>query len=227
MNAGLAVEAEPEEVRYWHLLGLLLTMTEKWKAAEEILEQGSAIGEDSSSVEAGEGQDTEKPDDSTATVTRPALPADNDVQVRDFGAAEENGQAVNGHAIDGLPNGNADHQEVKIKSDSSQKALSSVYLIARDATSVPPAEDLLGPVPDHPVSSCQEIFEHDLQLRMRQVVLTEYVEGAEGAGDKWVEVFSWIAEKRGMSAAQCKFIVLYRDYQSHTFSSSSCAVNGR
>lgn len=39
-NAGLAVEGDPKEIRYWHLLGLLLAATEQWKAAGEILERG-------------------------------------------------------------------------------------------------------------------------------------------------------------------------------------------
>ena len=43
--AALALEGDPKEVRYWHLLGLLLAATEQWKAASEILERGAELWE--------------------------------------------------------------------------------------------------------------------------------------------------------------------------------------
>ncbi|KAH9026859.1 hypothetical protein EDB85DRAFT_2148953 [Lactarius pseudohatsudake] len=37
-NARIAVELEPDNVRYWHLLGLLLAAFEDWRGAREVLE---------------------------------------------------------------------------------------------------------------------------------------------------------------------------------------------
>ncbi|KAG6840608.1 hypothetical protein C0991_005556 [Blastosporella zonata] len=103
LHAGRAVEADPQEIRYWHLLGLLLAAAEKWTEAQEILESGAAIGED---------------------------------------------------------------------------------------------EDILAPTQDHPPLSKEDLFEYALQLRMTQGVLAEVIDGAEGAEEKWLEVFSWVAAQR-------------------------------
>ncbi|KAJ3880425.1 hypothetical protein F5051DRAFT_450810 [Lentinula edodes] len=68
--------------------------------------------------------------------------------------------------------------------------------------SLPPSSELLQAVADHPEPSSREKFEYALQLRMSQVAVLEYVEGAEGAADKLPKVFQWIAEKRGMNGDQ-------------------------
>ena len=51
--AGLAVEAVPGDVKYWHLLGLLLAAQERWEEAREVLERGAdlGVGEDNADVE--------------------------------------------------------------------------------------------------------------------------------------------------------------------------------
>ncbi|KAF8827363.1 hypothetical protein HHX47_DHR4000133 [Lentinula edodes] len=68
--------------------------------------------------------------------------------------------------------------------------------------SFPPSSELLQAVADHPEPLSREKFEYALQLRMSQVAVLEYVEGAEGAADKLPKVFQWIAEKRGMNGDQ-------------------------
>ncbi|KAJ3506279.1 hypothetical protein NLJ89_g6955 [Agrocybe chaxingu] len=45
-----------------------------------------------------------------------------------------------------------------------------------------------------------ELFERHLQLRMTQVGLMEVFEGAEGAEQGWLDVFAWVADKRGAAA---------------------------
>jgi hypothetical protein len=47
---------------------------------------------------------------------------------------------------------------------------------------------------EYPPTSIQ-LFERHLQLRMSQVVLSEVVDGPEGAEEGWLQVFSWVAEK--------------------------------
>lgn len=78
---------------------------------------------------------------------------------------------------------------------------SPLTLLSRDATSIPPAASLLEPLPDHPSPSRRELFEQALQLRMTQLALTEHAEGPEGAVEKWLEVFSWVATQQESSAA--------------------------
>jgi len=79
------------------------------------------------------------------------------------------------------------------------------FLLDLNATSILPSETFLRPLLGHPPSSQQEMFEHALQLRMTQVAVAEHVEGSEGAVDRWVEVFSWIAEKRGVGVEHRAF----------------------
>lgn len=66
-------------------------------------------------------------------------------------------------------------------------------LLSRDATGIPAAASLLKPLPDHPLPSHWDLFEQALHLRMTQLALTEHAEGPEGAVEKWLEVFSWVA----------------------------------
>jgi hypothetical protein len=73
---------------------------------------------------------------------------------------------------------------------------SSATLLSRDATDIPTAASLLVPLPDHPPPSRRELFEQALQLRMTQLALAEHAEGPEGAVEKWLEVFSWVAVQK-------------------------------
>ena len=73
---------------------------------------------------------------------------------------------------------------------------SSATLLCQDATCIPAAASLLKPLPDHPPPSRREFFEQALQLRMTQLALTEHAEGPEGAAEKWLEVFSWVATQK-------------------------------
>jgi hypothetical protein len=60
---------------------------------------------------------------------------------------------------------------------------------------VPPSASLLRSILDPVPPSKQELFEWGLQLRMTQMALVEVRQGAEGAEEGWLEVFSWVAEK--------------------------------
>ncbi|KAJ7079363.1 hypothetical protein C8R43DRAFT_1177712 [Mycena crocata] len=173
LNAGLAVEGDPKEIRYWHLLGLLLAASEQWKAAEEILDQGAQIGETPLEEEANGGGNPE--------------------------LLMANGNGTKGRAIDGLPVADVTHVPMKRASIPPEQP-APAYILNNPELVMPPAADLLLPVADHAAPSRQELFEYSLQLRMTQVALIEHVEGAEGAAEKWLEVFQWIAERRGLAA---------------------------
>lgn len=165
------------------MLGLLLAAVERWDAAKGALDHGAAIGE---------CEEEEKNVDRVA-------------------GGDTNGSAVH---TEGLTNGQHDNSE-KRKSTISTKGNSRppkppLALLDIDATDIPPATSLLRPLPDHPPPSTLDTFEQALQLRMTQVALAEYVEGPEGAGDKWVEVFSWIAERKGLVSDRSRcFLHIY------------------
>ena len=171
-SASSAVEIASQDIRYWHLLGLLLTAQGKWKEAKGVLEIGAAIGDD--------GEDDNDSSEETAR--------EGGVQVRHFGAQPSD--STNGT----VPNGHIHPPEV----NDSHKSL--IYLLEKGSTTIPLSASLLQPLPDHPSPSRQDIFEHALQLRMTQLAVSENVDGAEGAGLKWVEVFGWVARRHGHMA---------------------------
>ncbi|TFY57861.1 hypothetical protein EVJ58_g6765 [Rhodofomes roseus] len=174
-DARLAVEGESSEVRHWHLLGLLLTATGDWRAAQGVFEIGAGVGEvDLAEDGSGTGDDAQ-------------LDAASGVVAHDYATLAPK---VNGNA-----NGDA-----KVNGDTPREGDASpttpVTLLDRDAQSIPSSATLLRPIRDRPPASRNEAFEHALQLRMSQLTLAEYVEGPEGAGDRWVEVFQWFSERR-------------------------------
>ncbi|KAL0948336.1 hypothetical protein HGRIS_010922 [Hohenbuehelia grisea] len=206
-----AMELEPSEVRYWHLMALLLSATEQWKAALAILEQGAAIGE---ALQEGEFHDNEETEVSnTETATMPSLDTvrspQADMQVKDFADVQTDSATRLSLSlpppIDGLPSNSELSQHAGDGNNPrNPPPPSSLRLLDGDARFIPSSSALLLPMCDHPRPSTHEQFEYALQLRMTQVAVIEYVEGAEAAGDKWLEVFAWIAEKRGIVAQQTR-----------------------
>ncbi|PBK98454.1 hypothetical protein ARMGADRAFT_960093 [Armillaria gallica] len=181
-NAGLAVEGDSKEVRYWHLLGLLTAATEQWEAAEMALETGAAIGEEEVSVVNG-------------SCPPEATQKDPDNELLGVPSPTANG---NGRVIDGLPRTDDDRHPA-LNGTEEVPEVQPIYLLGKDDHDIPPASNLLQPAQDHPSPSRQELFEDSLQLRMTQVALTEIVEGAEGASQMLPEIFVWTADRVGHS----------------------------
>lgn len=173
-NAGMAVEGDPTEIRYWHLLGLLLAAMEQWKAAAEILDTGAGLGIE---IEEDDGGESERPEE------------------KDDGTLGGNASIT---SVETISNGSGDskRQEGDAPGGRGRK---SEGLLEADATEMPEMPSLLMPTRDHLPSTRSDVFEHALQLRISQGALTEVVEGPEGAEIKWLEVFQWVAEKRGQS----------------------------
>ncbi|KAH7914927.1 hypothetical protein BJ138DRAFT_1133034 [Hygrophoropsis aurantiaca] len=201
LTARAAVEKEPGEIRHWHLLGLILTANGQWSQAKGVLEVGAGLGENASVT--GENGNREKEDSQVS-------PTSNIQQVRDFEAeASFHDQNLNGHTKPAKSNGH-----IPAVNGASELLLDS------DSTAVPPAATLLKPLPDHPVSSPQNLFEYALQLRMSQMALTEHVEGAEGADSKWVEVFSWISDRNRAISEQPRSSTDTSTRSAHTHTTS-------
>lgn len=185
-HARAAVEVESGEARHWHLLGLLLTASGDWSAAKEVLEMGASVSE------ADLAEDEPEID---------GLPGDDsaleEVRVHDYAvppSPQTNGHAINGDAEDA----------------SSQHRSGPARLLETHAVELPPSSELLQPFGDRPAPNRPEAFEHALQLRMSQLTLSEHVEGPEGTCDKWVEVFQWFSERRGVGADDRMFSVRLR-----------------
>lgn len=168
------------------MLGLLLTATGDWRAAQGVFDVGAGVSE----ADLAEDGDNAAPD------------VANGVVAHDY-ASQSQGPRVNGNG-----NGNADAY-TNGDSPGDASAPSSprppVTLLDRDVQSIPSSATLLRPLGDRPPPSRNEAFEHALQLRMSQLTLTEYVEGPEGAGDRWVEVFQWFSERRELGADDSEY----------------------
>ena len=219
--AGLAVEADPGDVKYWHLLGLLLAAQERWEEAREVLERGAdlGVGEDDADMEVngesgevgglpslGMRRDEEKSD------TADSVQSDADVRTLLGPPISIRKPTPNGDSstitpaikTDGIGNisinrvppitsTNLPHP-IYIFSQSQSQSSSS---IASTTQSLPPTSTLLlTPPPSKYPPSQYDLFESHLQLRMTQGTVMEIVEGAEGAEALWLEVFGWVAKRR-------------------------------
>ncbi|KAI0072606.1 hypothetical protein K474DRAFT_1711463 [Panus rudis PR-1116 ss-1] len=173
VHARSAVEGDSNEARHWHLLGLLLAATGDWRAAKAVLELG---------IEAAEADLSDDDDDVPASSTTEQH-GNGTVNVKDY--ATVHGTAENGGDGDAA-SAQATPQHLGTVLDSETKE-------------IPPSASLLLPPSDRPASTRYQRFEYALQTRMTLLALTEYVEGAEGVGEKWLEVFHWFREKRGVN----------------------------
>ena len=174
-SASAAVEGAPNEVRHWHLLGLLLTAQGEWVKAQEVLEIGAAINESPSEAD-------ETPSDTEAALEKneKSAPGESVAFEPEKGAKEAHSHDSHG----GVANEVSVHETI----------------LDPDSSTMPPSDALLHTPPDHPGPTPQDVFEYALQLRLTQMALTEHVEGPEGAETKWVDVFGWIAERKGTTS---------------------------
>ena len=178
-NARSAVELEPDNIRYWHLLGLLLAASEDWRGAREVLEAGATLDDQAWVAEQTSSPANDVPDTNTigretrstagatlasyAPPTRPELPSP---------ASEE-------------------------ASTATERPVELETILDVHQHTLPPPAELLQLLPDHPPPSATERFEHALQLRMTQLALIELMEGPERTEEKWIEVFQWFAKRKG------------------------------
>jgi hypothetical protein len=214
--AGLAVEGRPADVRYWHLLGLLLSAQENWAGAREVLERGAALDffdvdeevnaeesqHASSGTEDNESEDSEEEENAgtgDAFVVLGANGTDRQRQVPNGSASVPKRKRRS--TI--VPNGNGGAGTVT-------SAPTGTTVLNPSETSLPPASTILTYLHPAPTQRTEPyaltfdqyppapsvLFERHLQLRMTQVALMEVMNGAEGAEEGWLEVFAWTAERR-------------------------------
>ncbi|KAH9027295.1 hypothetical protein EDB84DRAFT_1272726 [Lactarius hengduanensis] len=176
-NARIAVELEPDNVRYWHLLGLLLAAFEDWRGAREVLEAGATLD-----------------DQSWAAEQTPPLASDNlDTSTI---STQRDGSTGTSSTDNTTPTQPEPSLFSEAGSTSTERQHERETILDGQAHTLPSPAELLRPLPDHPPPTITERFEHALQLRMTQLALTELIEGPEVTEEKWPEVFQWFA-KRG------------------------------
>ncbi|KAG5637480.1 hypothetical protein H0H81_004451, partial [Sphagnurus paluster] len=195
LHAGRAVEGDVREIRFWHLLGLLLATAEKWNEAREILERGAEIEDEDSLGRDNEGEDGSETGEGQTVIDSHTQT----LQVPGQVEADLRGNDLGGSV--GPTNGSSYIQSTE-DSVLSEDVESPKAIRLLSSARIPSPATLLAPARDHPPSSKYERFEQALQLRMTQGVLTEVIEGAEGAEEKWLEVFSWVAERRAADASE-------------------------
>ncbi|KAH6903832.1 hypothetical protein BKA70DRAFT_579522 [Coprinopsis sp. MPI-PUGE-AT-0042] len=165
---------EARTTKYWHLLGLVLSALERWEDAEEMFEQGEEYGVPKGAEE-----------------------------------AEVNGSGASGDAEEGESKSGV---TVLSEGEMVVPSLSTQPSAHPSSTSSPwTSTDILAHIynpllrahgelfPGCPPSR-EEIFEDGLELRMTKMKIVEIREGAEGAERGWVDVFTWVAEQKGLVA---------------------------
>ncbi|KAJ2923781.1 hypothetical protein H1R20_g13313, partial [Candolleomyces eurysporus] len=206
-HAGIAAQGNSRDIHYWHLLGLLLSSVEKWEEADTILAHAADLD-----FFADPDSDTQEPKfPQTPVETSGGSNADDGTTV-DGGGKELTGSirtrrqskhfalniAINGDGNNnngGLTRTFTSETVTPIQIDHVGALNASV--LSSDATFVPPSAQLLRSILDPVPPSRQDLFEWGLQLRMTQMALVEVRQGPEGAEEGWLEVFSWVAEKKG------------------------------
>lgn len=176
----MAVELEPDNIRYWHLLGLLLAASEDWRGAREVLEAGAAQDDQAWAAELTSSLPDDIPD--SITIGRRETSSTAGITVTSYASSTH----------PELPSSASEEA-----STVTERPIERQIILDAHRHTLPSAAELLQSLPDHPPPSVTERFEHTLQLRMTQLALTELMEGPEGTEEKWVEVFQWFAKRKG------------------------------
>jgi tetratricopeptide (TPR) repeat protein len=193
-SARTAVELEPDNVRYWHLLGLLLAASEDWRGAREVLEVGATLDEQSWTGE------------HTPPLASDALDTVTIGKQKD----RSTGIASTDNSSRPQPEPSLLSEEGSTLTERQHEHEHETILNGQLRTLPSPAE-LLRPLPDHPPPSTTDRFEHALQLRMTQLALTELIEGPEGTEENWIEVFQWFAKRSPEREQSREFSLRSRD----------------
>ncbi|KAF8674602.1 Tetratricopeptide repeats protein [Rhizoctonia solani] len=167
LSARQAVERAPQDVRCWHLLGLLLTATEDWAGARAVIEIGIANSEqlqdELGQHPVGHGTGLNAPEEG--------------VVVKDFGTED-----VRSSSPQGIPLGPGSNLPTIVPPTGilppSRTLLS---LFAR------PGSD-----PDANPSRLR-LFTAATQIRLTHMAIVERIEGPDGAAGMWPGVFAWYA----------------------------------
>ena len=175
----MAVEFEPDSIRYWHLLGLLLAASEDWRGAREVLEAGATLDDQAWEDEQNPSPVNDVPDSNTIGRETSSTAG---VMAAIFASPTHPGLAS---------------PASEEASTVTERPVEREIILEAHRHVLPSVAELLQPLPDHPPPSVTERFEHALQLRMTQLALTELMEGPEGTEEKWIEVFQWFAKRKG------------------------------
>jgi hypothetical protein len=77
-------------------------------------------------------------------------------------------------------------------------AYKTAYALGETGNRIPLASGLIRSMLEKSPLTSRELYEYSLQLRMTLVKVVEVIEGPEGAERMWVDVFRWMAERRGV-----------------------------
>ncbi|KAF5368047.1 hypothetical protein D9758_004500 [Tetrapyrgos nigripes] len=190
LHVAHATELNPQEIRYWHLLGLLCAKLEKWDAAVGALDMGRSVGLGGDQTR----DDDEFTEESEGASSVEGLPAGNDASHALFKAqASKEAKELQDKEKDKESAPPPPIEPLYILNSNPQSSTTS-----GNSSTIPPASGLLQPSSAIGQPQRYEAFEQALQLRMSEVTVTEYVEGVEVATDRLREVFEWVAERKGL-----------------------------
>jgi hypothetical protein len=167
-----AIEADSNELRYWHLLALLETKLGEWKKAQGVLDAASELAE---SLESYTKEQTE-----------------DEIATKDYAHA-------NGSESEGLTSGQSSIERQDPADPNGlnpeDESLLKEPLLSPSTSELPPAASQLQALPDHPPLTERERFEVALQLRVTQLALTELVDDQDAVERNWLLLFEWYAQR--------------------------------
>ncbi|KAJ1303827.1 hypothetical protein OPQ81_008249 [Rhizoctonia solani] len=168
LSARQAVERAPQDVRCWHLLGLLLTATEDWAGARAVIELGIAnsdqLQDEVAQHPMGHGMGLSAPEEG--------------ITVKDFAT----GDGLRSNSPDGMPTPSGHNLPAVVPPTAilpPSKALHSLF--------TRPGSD-----PDANPSKLR-LFAAATQIRLTHMAIVERIEGPDGAAGMWPGVFAWYA----------------------------------
>lgn len=191
VSARQAVELAPNDVRAWHLLGLLLTAQEDWENALQVFELGllktqeELIAETDIETEALASEaGASAAGKANANGTTHAEDAEG-IETHDF--AQSDPTATNG-ATDPLASSSTSRPMRPTLSRES-----TAPIIGTRSDSIPSPTLLQYPIPSVPFQRTSERFEASVQMLLTQLAVSERYEGAERANERWPDVFSYFS----------------------------------
>ncbi len=178
LSARQAVEKDPSEIRAWHLLGLLLTAQGDWSGAHAIFDLGLTHAE--------EYEPDENLTNGDVTPTIDGLPRSDGLMIRDFGSPDT---SPTSHTKE-----DSTTPTLTTPMSQSDRLNLPVEPLIPTTLVLPPSSSLRVHPPDIPLQTKMDKFEASIQLRLSQLALTEFVDGAETANLKWPAVFTFFSE---------------------------------
>lgn len=182
------MELAPNDVRAWHLLGLLLTAQEEWENALQVFELGLLKTQEDFNAETD--IETEAPISEAGISAAGATDLNEGMTAEDAEGVETHDFAMPEPVAANGTNFSASTSK-PVKPVLSRE--STAPIIGTRSDTIPSSALLQYPIPPVPFQWTSERFEASIQMLLTQLAVSERYEGAERANERWPDVFSYFS----------------------------------